>query len=60
MPEIDELAELRDDCRHLPTVMLPRPRTAEPHRHSIDLTALDVDIPATAAAFVEGYGDYGS
>jgi hypothetical protein len=58
VPEIDELADLRDDCRHLPTAMLPRPRTAEPK--VIDLTAMDVAIPATAAALVEGYGEYGS
>ena len=63
MPEIDELTELLSDAHHMPTAMLPRPRTADgttPQRRRIDLAALDVRIPASAAALVEGYGDYGS
>jgi hypothetical protein len=58
VPEIDELTELLADAHHMPTAMLPRPRTAEPK--VIDLAALDVTIPASAAALVDGYGDYGS
>ena len=58
MPEIDELTELLADAHRMPTAMLPRPRQGEPK--VIDLRALDVTIPATAAALVEGYGDYGS
>ena len=58
MPEIDELTDLLSDAHHMPTAMLPRPRQAEPK--VVNLTALEVTIPATAAALVEGYGDYGS
>jgi len=58
VPDIDELTELLSDARHMPTAMLPRPREASPR--VVDLTALDMTIPATAAALVEAYGDYGS
>ena len=57
MPDIDELSVLLASARQMPVAMLPRPRT---ERRVIDLTASEVTIPATAAALMDGYDDYGS
>ena len=56
--DADGLADLVADAHRMPTAMLPRPRQEE--RRTIDLTAVEVAIPATAASLVDGYGDYGS
>jgi hypothetical protein len=57
VPDIDELSVLLASARQMPVAMLPRPRT---ERRVIDLTASEVTIPATAAALMDGYDDYGS
>ena len=57
MPDIDELSELLAHAQRMPAAMLPRPRSAD---RVIDLAAHEVTIPATAAALVDGYDDYGS
>jgi hypothetical protein len=46
------LDQLIDDCRQLPTAMLPQPRTDEPR--VVDLTA-PLTIPDTAASLLDGY-----
>jgi hypothetical protein len=56
---LDSLDELVEDARHLPTAILPRPRTARPAR-VVDLTATQVRIPRSTASLMDGYDDYGS
>jgi hypothetical protein len=53
-PETDSLAQLIDDCRHMPAAMLPRPRTPDGQR-VIDLTSSELTIPESAASLVDGY-----
>jgi hypothetical protein len=56
----DDLTLLISDARKLPAAMLPRPRTAPPPPHLIDLTALEIRIPDSAASLVDAFDDYGS
>jgi hypothetical protein len=57
-PPVDDLGleELRADAALLPAPLLPRPRAGV---RVIDLTERELQIPAGAAAAVEGLADYG-
>jgi hypothetical protein len=55
--DIDGLDQLIEDARHMPTAMLPRPRSEEP-RTVVDLTEHEVRISAATADLAQGYDDY--
>jgi hypothetical protein len=56
--DFPSLAELVADAKRMPTSMLPQPRVDT--NRVIDLTALEIRIPDSAASLVDEWEPYGS